>query len=415
MHESLTKPPGQELTSWKEIAEQLGVTVRTAQAWEEKRGLPVRRLPGPRSRVSTTVSALESWKRTAPAATAPDSFPMEGANQAPAHHWRRTVWVLGALALLVFFVTGIRGLMVAGRPAAFRVEHDKLLILDEHGRELWRKVLPGLDAGSYVDDGTRFVWIGDLAGDGHTEVLFVPRLHGVAAGIGPLVCYSSSGQELWRFVPDSIVRTPREEFPPPYWTSVFAVAPLGPHGAPRVLVISRHHLYYPVQVALLAPDGRVLREYWHAGHLREALIYDLDGDGRPEIILGGISNGGKAATLVVLDSDTFAGASTEQNPDYQLLGFPRGVEKTRILFPRTCVSKVLEEPYNFVTELYPEQDGIAVGVAERAGPEEPVVYYHLNRQLQLRHVEASTHFERVHAQLHASGTLDHAYALLNSA
>jgi hypothetical protein len=54
-----------ELTSWKEIATHLGINVRTAQRWERERRLPVRRLPGGRGRVATTITALDAWQRTA--------------------------------------------------------------------------------------------------------------------------------------------------------------------------------------------------------------------------------------------------------------------------------------------------------------------------------------------------------------
>src|SRR5581483_10409885 len=57
-------PHSRELSSWKEIAEYLGVHVRTAQKWERERGLPVKRLAGARSRVVADTAALESWKRT---------------------------------------------------------------------------------------------------------------------------------------------------------------------------------------------------------------------------------------------------------------------------------------------------------------------------------------------------------------
>ena len=56
------KLPDRVLSSWKEIASFLGVGVRTAQMWEQQRGLPVRRLPGPRGRVLATVGELESWR-----------------------------------------------------------------------------------------------------------------------------------------------------------------------------------------------------------------------------------------------------------------------------------------------------------------------------------------------------------------
>jgi len=50
------------LASWKQIAQHLGVNVRTAQKWERERALPVRRGPGPRSRVSADTEALDAWR-----------------------------------------------------------------------------------------------------------------------------------------------------------------------------------------------------------------------------------------------------------------------------------------------------------------------------------------------------------------
>lgn len=59
---SLPPATSPELTSWKEIATFLGVSVRTAQKWEAERGLPVRRLPGGRSHVSARIEDLAAWR-----------------------------------------------------------------------------------------------------------------------------------------------------------------------------------------------------------------------------------------------------------------------------------------------------------------------------------------------------------------
>src|SRR5439155_22306038 len=50
------KPPlsDRELSSWKEIAEYLNVSIRTAQAWERSRGMPVHRVPGVRGVVTAS-------------------------------------------------------------------------------------------------------------------------------------------------------------------------------------------------------------------------------------------------------------------------------------------------------------------------------------------------------------------------
>ena len=57
------------LTSWKEIADHLDVTVRTAQVWEKQRGLPVGRMPGRRSRVYMRIDDYEAWLSGAEAQT----------------------------------------------------------------------------------------------------------------------------------------------------------------------------------------------------------------------------------------------------------------------------------------------------------------------------------------------------------
>jgi hypothetical protein len=57
-----------ELTGWKQIAAYLEVTVRTAQKWERYQNLPVRRMTGPRGRITAMSDGLDRWRtrRTLP-------------------------------------------------------------------------------------------------------------------------------------------------------------------------------------------------------------------------------------------------------------------------------------------------------------------------------------------------------------
>jgi hypothetical protein len=99
------------------------------------------------------------------------------------------------------------------------------------------------------------------------------------------------------------------------------------------------------QVTLLSTDGQIMREYWHLGHIgtgaARAMAADLDGDGRKEIYLAGVSNPRNMATLVILDPDDFGGAATEA-PEDQLLGFAPGREIAKLFFPPTCLSAALQ-------------------------------------------------------------------------
>ena len=106
---------------------------------------------------------------------------------------------------------------------------------------------------------SRYTWVGDLDGDGRNEVLFAPHPLTAAQESTPLICYDYRGVERWRFVNRQRVRTSTEEFTPIFGLARFLVTSRGRGLANVVLVATTHYLYYPSQVVLLAPDGRVLR------------------------------------------------------------------------------------------------------------------------------------------------------------
>jgi excisionase family DNA binding protein len=335
---------GRELSSWKEIAAYLGVSVRTAQLWERERGLPVYRLPGARSQVRVLESQLEAWKqsRTTPAA-------------APIARSRRfglvALLIVGALVLVAAVVRWPR------TPAGYRVEHHALIVTDDGGRELWRHVFADLADEAYQREGK--VWIGDL-GDHRVTILFqeVPRSPGPS---GPLIAYNADGSERWRFPPGRTVRTVTESFAPAFRVMHFLIAPLGRDRQHRIAVTSTHNTSFICQIALLDNNGKVLREYWHSGHLQHLLAADLNHQGWKSLFVAGISNARKTATLIELDPDHFTGASNEESPSYQLQDFARPVETARILFPRSRMNIALES-FMDITSFRREGDDLVLEV-----------------------------------------------------
>ena len=391
-------PQRKELTSWKEIAEYLGVSVRTAQKWETHRGLPVKRFSGERGRVLADPDAIDRWRESTL-----ERSPWWSSPQL-ARYWAAAATAVLLVAAGVWLLSNR-----TGPPALFRHELNTLIVTDARDRELWRKTFEQpIQQGATPDDLLQHhrAWFGDLDGDGRTEFLYAYHPATIEKLGVTLFCFSHDGREKWRFVPGRKVVTRSTEFPPPYQGGHFLALAPGPDRSRKVVVTSHHVSRYPNQVVVLSHTGAVLGEYWHSGHLPYLDLADLDGDGREEILLGGISNGYQAATLVVLDSRDLGGASLEENPDYQLQGFPPGREKARFLFPRTCINRKFH-PYNWTQRLAFSGDRIRLQVREREHDLNSTIVYSLDRRLSLIGLEFSDALRSLHREMEAAGQLDH--------
>lgn len=398
-----TKPPSSELGSWKEIAQHLGVTVRTAQKWGAVRGLPVKRAAGQKGRVWTTTEELDRWQRQ----------PLQP------HFWASLAFArwtaIVASALLLIEVGVLAGLyaqeLLKGPPSRMLHESGSLVVTDAQGHGLWRKTFDGgFRSGETPERKLAFkgAWFGDLDGDGRVELLYIHNPASREQDGSTVYCFSDRGEVKWRFEPGHVVHTAHETIPPPFVADTLAVIGVG--GNQKVVVTSHHPTFHPAQVALLSASGKLLGEYWHSGRLPYLEIVDLDGEGKPEILLGGISAGYRSATLVALDPAAVRGASVEtESPEDQILGFAPAAEKVRLLFPRTCVNRVLDR-YNEVGWLTVRPNGLRVLVWERRTLMSSFasVTYALDRNLQVTAVTASDQLRSLHRELEASGQLDHA-------
>ncbi len=347
---------------------------------------------------------LDAWKNSVPPEH--EFGPELEPGPAP-RSWRRWAWP--AAGALVIVAVALAGTLVWRRrmpPAGFRVEGRSLVVLDEHGRELWTKLFDAPLADVYSgEQGSQHVWFGDLEGNGRPGVLFVHVPLEQRERPSEVLWYSGGGRLRWRYEPGRTVSTATNTFPPPYVAKAVAVADLGAGRGKTVVVCSTHSTYWPSQVTMLSPSGQPLREYWHAGHLNYVRVGDYDGDGRPDIVVAGTSNARGRATVVVLDPAEFGGASAEEDPHYRLLGLGASREKARVLFPRTCINRSVEVRNN-AAALWMHPGEITVAVDEgQTGT--AVVYYHLSAGLKLRAEDVSDGFRIEHRKLEASGALDH--------
>lgn len=395
------KPPVQNsalLSSWKEIAAYLGVSVRTAQKWEAERGLPVQRIPGGRGRVLISVEALAAWMQT------PGIPPVQPDGPELVEPRRlRLRWIAAAAVFLVVFAAGGAAWVAWHmQPASWRVDGDFLVVSDDHGREIWRNSFgfPLRDYKAFTEYGLNAGWIGDLDGDGSSEVVFVvgPKEDGTPM----VVCFSHTGARRWQFVPGANAKGFPSGNRPPFHPVNLVLFRSG--GVWKIVVASLHHTNSPASISLLSATGELEREYWHSGFIQFLTVADFAGTGKPLIYAAGIANGYNRAVLVVLDPENFGGTSREENPEYQLPG-PPACEVSRVLFPRSCIN-LRRQTYNGVISLHARPDGLEVGVAEEVNTSYLVIH-HFDPDGTYQGATLSSQFQARHNELEHTRFLDH--------
>jgi hypothetical protein len=376
-------PKPKVLTSWKEIAEFLGVSVRTAQRYEEI-GLPVRRLGSEKGRqVSAETVELDAWRKKA---VVPKWWQ-------DAHFLRRYALVCTAVALvLAFFVTrDVVASVMAGPPHHTVWLNATLIVSDRNGRELWRRAFEG--GPSHWKSALGITYLGDLNNDGKAEVIVPYVGHNRDAEGGFLYCFSNTGRELWRIQPRRAVAVPHMKFSPVYVLRSFQVF-RSPEkdGTQWVAATYAHHYEYPSVAVILDSGGKIRGEYWHSGHLDEVFVYDLDKDGRQEILFSGMDEGTSRAAIRVFDPRHVAGAAVlPPGHPKQLQGFQPGTELATVRFQRTRLNQAREH-FNYAYWIGPGTSPLQsfqVFVRETIGESGAYLIYTIRPDLTLESVVPS--------------------------
>lgn len=398
----MSEPARGELTSWKDIADYLGVNVRTAQRWEEERDLPVHRVGGHHGRVFATLAELEAWKKGA----AHDPSLWNNLTVVRTYAVTVTLLVLlgGVGAGLLYF----RG-QPGSTPSGFRLSGTELTVTDQKGEQLWRWRFPEQpDPKHYPRHHNRnSIWFGSLEDKQGVSTLFAHIPAEYANKTTSLYCFSQRGRLRWQFAPGRKATDGTREFPAVYHIRDFRVfrAP-PPGGRPWIAVSSVHAWGHPCQVAILDGDGRLLFEYWHGGHLTTVVAEDLDRDGFPEILLAGVDHGQQCATLVVLDTRRVADTPGLEPPaTVDLWGIQPGIEQAVVLFPRSRLNQ-RHEQFNSAYDIRFVDGTLQVLVREGRGEPGPYLLYTLDRGLRVVDAEASVTLGNRYREFKAKGLLD---------
>lgn len=391
-----------QLTSWKEIADYLGVSVRTAQTWEHERGLPVQRMAGERGRVLALSQDLDLWRQTTCRTSS----------------WWSNPARLRVLALLfAALFSGLGGYEVIGyvrqaigrQPANYRLSRRSITVLDSGGKDLWRVPFPeALESGDYSDSqltAHRKFSFTDIDGDGDVETLFVYSPIDSLRNPSALYCFSRKGKERWNFAPERVSRADGQGYGQIHVLNDLLVTSENGRAEANILLLDCRLPQHSAKLFVLSPRGEVLATFTHDGHLGMLETADVDGCGNKEILVGGFAAERNEAELIVLEMPHQASGPAGSAGMPRPADPPRIREKAALFFPRTSVNRKLEES-NRIAHIADSGEVLTVVVSELSDDPSIEVTYQLDRQFHVKDVWFSDALKNMHRTLNAQGILD---------
>lgn len=252
----------EQLTSWKEIADYLNVSLRTAQNWEREKGLPVQRMAGEKGRVIAHPAELERWRRA--------TFRTHSWSSNPTYLRRIALFsVVFAIAVITYEVAAYVGQHRSLQPASYRLGHRSLTVLDSKGVDRWRKAFAEpLESADYSDAALavhRKIAFTDIDADGGGETLFVYSPLNSLRTPGALYCLSNKGEERWNFAPVRYSAGNGSGYARTHVINDMLVAPSHGNSEALILLLDCQLPGHSSKLFVLSPRGEILATYAHSG------------------------------------------------------------------------------------------------------------------------------------------------------
>jgi hypothetical protein len=409
----MTSGGSSKLTGWKEIANYLDVTVRTAQLWEKNRGLPVHRLPGGgKPSVFSTIEELESWIRSNPDHPAPESESPATSRPRAAGLLRLAAIVAISIVVSVFAIIQIPlgPSTLVTEVVACSLDGNVLEALDSTGREVWLWTFPNMtDDLAQGQRRNAACIVQDVDGDDKSEILLLYRGKDRYQDDARLICLTPGmKRSRWEHPIGRRLERDGRVFDNAYIGRLVQPVEIG--GVLHLILVARHSPSYPSEVILLeAQSGVLVDRYSHPGHLETVALGDLDDDGNDELLVGGINNPGPGPgrpVLALLDLP-FTGEHGRSRQTEDFFGNPGPQELLYLSLPRSDADETTELPSE-VREIGISDDGVVTTVV---GSPNGLLTYTLDlsevQNPRITSATAHTSFRLGHDALTDAGRLDH--------
>jgi hypothetical protein len=406
-----SRPDGERLDSWKEIAAFVKRDERTAMRWAKEQGMPVRRAPGSRrARVYASRAELTRWLTERQESTVPAQIPVPPPP-------RFTKWFVAAGILLGVIVLSI-GVTVlklklpkyAHLPADARFNEQSLIVLDSDGHKLWshtfeRKLNLVLD-----NPPSHFAWVADLLDNGGREVIAV-----VPSALGPnekdgtefeITCFSDRGNSLWSYTPRETFRFGVHELHGPWKVLDLIVSKR--KSSTVIYVALVHDAWGNSFVAQLDPTtGHSTVRYVNTGTIRS--LGEVQADGGTYLIAAGFNNEFEAGSAALIDErKPFAASPQSEGTRHKCVSCPEGAPDYYLVFPQSEGNLAMKYYENAVQGIKVNGSEVQFGKYESGGGIDDVYYlFGLRPHIHPISLRYSSAYDLQHRELERSGKLHH--------
>ncbi|MDP2054675.1 MAG: hypothetical protein Q8L75_13640 [Acidobacteriota bacterium] len=301
------------LETWGEIAGHLGVEVRTAQRWELRIGLPVRRLDGGQA-VYAFAEEIDAWrearevKGTASAPPRGEAQPQHApqvvaaAPTSPPQRLSYWVWpvVAAGLVLALVAISGRPVRTTAAEPASLGLEGSRLVAVGATGHTLWTYAFDqptSVVNAEYRHEMKRWWDRLDTDGDGVDEFAVVVG-HAKTGDTTPrdaLYVFTLEGQLRYRYMPELSLSFGQQRFDPPW--QIMDVEAAQADG--QLWLSLANSPWWPAAVISLDRTGHATSRYTQPGvvHVLRTFVRD----GRTFMLASGVNNEYAAASVALID------------------------------------------------------------------------------------------------------------------
>ena len=326
-----------------------------------------------------------------------------------------TTFTTAAMVLALLAVRPVKDT----NPSFASIKDYVLTVYNKEAEVLWRKGMLGIpDRSSEIqvmpNGEQRFLQMGDLDGDGINEILVSGANRLGSFTLDSLYCYEHDGSLRWKINSGPIISFGDTTIQQHSIAAIRDILVMKQTAAshPQLFILANELNFSPTKLAELDPKtGKELQAYYNRGGSGPVMSYDLDGDGKAEILLTGINDGFNRAYLSVLDPSDINGHAPVP-PRYEPHNVPEAREKYYLLFPRTYFGMhYSNDPYNLPQNVWTTRRKVHFQISETL-QEFPIkdmnaqVVYSIDSMMRVQSVVAGNGFIKAQEYLLQKGALN---------